>query len=112
MTFYIYGLHLEGDSEIRYVGSTKRRLEVRLWGHINEPKRRDGVKNDWIRANPGRVRIKVLQTVEDDPKGAERKMVTEMIGKGHRLLNERQPRRLSKKEQTAGMMTWFDQHPD
>jgi len=89
--YYLYGLHLEGDEEIRYVGSTNN-PQFRLWAHLNEYKRRDTPKNSWIQANRAAVRMKILQTVENDPCSAEKWMITGLRKAGHRLFNVRRPR--------------------
>lgn len=95
--FYIYGLHLEGEEEIRYVGSSKD-ITRRFWGHLNEYKTKDSDKNTWVKENKERVRVKVLQEVVNDHKLAERKMIDKLQRQGHRLFNVRHPRRLTSEE--------------
>jgi predicted GIY-YIG superfamily endonuclease len=45
--FYVYGLHLEGDDEIRYVGSTCN-PQSRLWAHLRDTEK--GTPKDlWVK---------------------------------------------------------------
>lgn len=88
--YYVYGLHLEGDKEIRYVGSTNN-PQFRLWRHLNQDKGESRFKKPWIRENYAAVRMKILQTVADDPRGAEGRMIAKLRKEGHRLFNVRRP---------------------
>lgn len=109
--YYIYGLHLEGSDEIRYVGSTKLNPHrERLWGHLHEQKYRDDPKNRWIRDNRENVRAVVLAVVQEDHKLAERETIEVLLKNGHRLLNRNMPRRLTKQERTFRMVKWFADH--
>lgn len=105
--WYIYGLALRGDWEIRYVGSTKD-LQKRFCGHMNEWKARDGDKNEWVKANLDRVEIRLLEVVKSDRKLAERRMAQKLYAEGHRLFNIRRPRRLTKKERAAQVAYWVE----
>jgi hypothetical protein len=110
-TFYIYGLHLEGDNEIRYVGSTKRNpTKERFYGHMNEWKVRGGPKNEWIKANADRVKVRVLQVVERDHRLAERVMIEKLHKDGHRLFNERLPRRLTAAERSKLAWDYYQKY--
>lgn len=106
--FYIYGLHLEGDDEIRYVGSTCN-PQSRLWAHLRgEGGSQD--KNEWVAKNKGRVRMKILQSgiPERKSRKAEQRAIKECQNKGHRLFNMR---RASNDivATTADVAWWLDQ---
>jgi hypothetical protein len=102
--FYIYGLHLEGDDEIRYVGSTCN-PQSRLWGHLrgegNTP-----AKDEWTTQNNGYIRMKILQSnvPERDRRKAEQRAILECRGKGHRLFNDR---RASRQAATTEDVAWW-----
>lgn len=87
--FYIYGLHLEGDDEIRYVGSTcnpkARFIQHRTGDGHNQ------AKDAWIAANLPSVRMVILQSniTERDRRKAEQRAIKECQNKGHRLFNAR-----------------------
>ena len=87
--FVIYGLHLEGDDEIRYVGSTCN-PQSRLWQHRTGGGR-NSEKDKWTADNPRRVRMKILQSgvPEKDRRKAEQRAIKECQNKGHRLFNVR-----------------------
>ena len=103
--FVIYGLHLEGDNEIRYVGSTCN-PQSRLWGHLRGEGGSDA-KNEWAAQNPGRVRMKILQSnvPERDRRKAEQRAIKECQNKGHRLFNVR--RATNDIEATVADVTWW-----
>lgn len=107
MLHYVYGLHLKGDNEVRYVGSTHD-LQKRFWQHLNEFKKRDGDKNEWVKANRAAVCIKVLETTEGDYKDIERRWIIKLRKEGHRLFNIRRPRRSTRKERQAVVIQWLD----
>lgn len=92
--FYIYGLHLEGDEEIRYVGSSVSPRK-RLWQHLSGTDERNPDKEQWVTENRGRVRMKILQSgvSEKDRRKAEQRAILECQGKGHRLFNARRASR-------------------
>ena len=105
--FYIYGLHLEGDDEIRYVGSTcepKKRMVQHKAGDSRNPE-----KDNWATANADRLRMKILQSgvKESDRRKAEQRAILECQGKGHRLLNDR---RASRRCATTEDVTWWLDH--
>ena len=105
--FVIYGLHLEGDDEIRYVGSTcnpNGRFLQHLYGH----EERDQQKNEWIAANQRRLRMKILQSgiPERDRRKAEQRAILECQGKGHRLFNDRRAARNT--ATTEDVAWWLD----
>lgn len=87
--FYIYGLHLEGDDEIRYVGSTCN-PQSRLWAHLRGGEH-NPAKDAWVASNPGHVRMKILQSnvAERERRKAEQMAIKECQNKGHRLFNAR-----------------------
>jgi len=61
--FYVYCLHLEGDDEIRYVGSTCN-PQSRLWAHLRDTEK--GTPKDlWVKENCARVRMKILATAAE-----------------------------------------------
>lgn len=101
--FYVYGLHLEGDDEIRYVGSScepRKRLYQHLCGDSKNPD-----KDNWVAENRRRVRMKILATAaERDRRKAEQRAILECLGKGHRLLNDR---RASRKAATIEDVAWW-----
>lgn len=102
--FYIYGLHLEGDDEIRYVGSTCN-PRSRLWAHGRGDSRNPD-KDAWAISNRDRLRMKILQSgvSEADRRAAEQRAILECRGKGHRLFNDR---RASRSCATAEDVTWW-----
>jgi hypothetical protein len=105
---YIYGLHLEGDNEIRYVGSTLEPLK-RLWAHLNELEdTRNKAKNAWVRDNRPRIRMTVLEAIDGDYKAVEKSYIIKLRKEGHRLFNIRRPRRSTQKERQAAVMGWLD----
>ena len=101
--FYVYGLHLEGDDEIRYVGSScnpKHRLYQHLCGDKRNPE-----KDTWTAENRRRVRMVILATAaERDRRKEEQRAILECISKGHRLLNDR---RASRKAATTEDVAWW-----
>ena len=106
--FYIYGLHLEGNDEIRYIGSTcnpNKRFLQHLYGH----EERNPGKNEWVAANQRRLRMKILQSnvSERDRRKAEQRAILECLGKGHRLLNDR---RAARNAATPEDVTWWLDH--
>lgn len=87
--YYIYGLHLEGDDEIRYVGSTTQPVK-RLWQHLDKGDREkveERVK--WVKENRNRIRMKILESGEDDRRVAEQRWIADLRMQGHPLLNRR-----------------------
>ena len=105
--FYIYGLHLEGDDEIRYVGSTcnpNGRFLQHLYGH----EKRNPQKAAWAAANQRRLRMKILQSnvSERDRRTAEERAILECQSKGHRLLNGRRAARNT--ATTEDVAWWLD----
>lgn len=88
--FYVYGLHLEGDNEIRYVGSSCNPKQ-RFFQHLCEHSGRSPDKEKWVADNRRNVRMKILQSniAEKDRRKAEERAIMECRGKGHRLLNVR-----------------------
>lgn len=72
MNIYIYGLYEENDTNIRYVGKTKKNINKRLREHINETYRKDkklNYKNYWIKSvhSKGKeIKIKQLDIANDD----------------------------------------------
>lgn len=101
--FYIYGLHLEGDEEIRYVGSScepRKRFRQHLHGDSRNP-----AKDGWIAENRPRVRMKILATAAECNRcKEEERAILECRGKGHRLFNER---RASRRAATAEDVAWW-----
>jgi hypothetical protein len=102
--FYIYGLHLEGDDEIRYVGSTcepAKRLRQHLHGDSKNLE-----KDQWVSCNREKVRMRILQSdvSERNRRSAEQRAILECLGKGHRLFNDR---RASRKAATTEDVTWW-----
>lgn len=86
--YHIYGLHLEGEDEIRYVGSTTQPVKrlyqhTRADGHERVPER-----IEWVKQNNGRIRMKLLETTSDR-RGAEQRWIADLRARGHRLLNRR-----------------------
>ncbi len=103
--FYIYGLHLENDEEIRYVGSSIHPHQ-RLWQHLSGADDRNPEKGQWIAQNSGRVHMKILQSgvSEKSRREAEQRAIMECQGKGHRLFNAR---RASRKCATREDVNWW-----
>ena len=103
--FYVYGLHLEGDDEMRYVGSTcnpNGRFLQHLYGHDDH----NPAKQEWVAMNQRRLRMRILQSgvAERDRRKAEQRAILECLGKGHRLFNER---RASRSAATTEDVTWW-----
>lgn len=109
--FYIYGLHLEGDDEIRYVGSTTQPVK-RLWQHLDKRDReRVEERIGWVKENRSRIRMKILETGENDKKIVEQRWIADLRMQGHRLLN----RRRATQEHVIDaeqMRKYLDQMPD
>ena len=103
--FYVYGLHLEGDDEIRYVGSScepRKRFKQKL-ADRHDAKNPD--KAAWVAQNRSRVRMKILATAaEREHRDAEQRAILECIGKGHRLFNDR---RASRSAATTEDVAWW-----
>lgn len=104
--FYIYGLHLDGDDEIRYVGSTcepHKRFRQHLGCDGRSPD-----KDTWIASGRGRVRMRILQSdiSERDRRKAEQRAILECLGKGHRLFNDRRASRTA--ATTEDVAWWLD----
>jgi len=102
--FFIYGLHLEGDDEIRYVGSScnpQHRMKQHKAGDSKNP-----AKDEWVTANRNRLKMKILQSgvKESDRRAAEQRAILECQGKGHRLFNGR---RASRTCATTEDVTWW-----
>ncbi len=106
--FYVYGLHLEGDDEIRYIGSTCN-PNGRFLQHLNGHEERNPGKNAWVAANRRRLRMKILRSdiPERDRRKAEQRAILECLGKGHRLFNAR---RASRKCATTEDVAWWLDH--
>lgn len=104
--FYIYGLYLAGDDEIRYVGSTCN-PQSRLRQHLDGGDKRNPQKDKWIADNYRNIRMKILQSgvSEKDRRKAEQRAILECQGKSHRLLNARRASR--RIEVTAEEVTWW-----
>lgn len=101
--WYIYGLHLKDSDEIRYVGSTVD-VHQRYEQHLCSPGKST---KEWIGRNKMDVRIRVLARVSSDHKGKERRTAQEYSQKGHRLFNNRRPRKLTKKERDSAVKVWL-----
>jgi len=103
--FYIYGLHLEGDDEIRYVGSTCD-PQHRLWEHLGNHKDKNPDKAQWVADNRRHIRMRILQSnvAEKNRRKAEQRAILECLGKGHRLFNTR---RASRSCATTEDVTWW-----
>ena len=88
--FVIYGLHLEGDDEIRYVGSTCT-PQSRLRQHLGKRDEKNPQKQEWINGNRTHVKMRILQkgVSENDRRKAEQRAIKECQNKGHRLFNVR-----------------------
>ena len=104
--FYVYGLHLEGDDEIRYVGSSCNPRK-RFWQHLcDSHSRKYPDRWEWIQANRDKVRVKILASTEKE--GERRRLEDRVIhkysGQGHRLFNER---RASEHMATPEDVTWW-----
>jgi len=103
--FYVYGLHLEGDDEIRYVGSScepRKRFKQHLTDR-HDTKNPD--KAAWVAQNHSRVRMKILATAaERDRLKVEQRAILECLGKGHRLFNDR---RASRHAATTEDVAWW-----
>ena len=101
--FYVYGLHLEGDDEIRYVGSScepRKRLQQHLCGDSKHL-----AKDSWIVQNRPRIRMRILAMAEErNRRKEEERAIMECRGKGHRLLNDR---RASRHAATTEDVTWW-----
>jgi hypothetical protein len=102
--WYIYGLYLVGESEIRYVGSTVEPAH-RFYEHMHEPML--SIK-DWLAGNEEQLRITVLKVVDRDRLGEERKMIGTLLRDGHRLLNNNLPRVLTKEERVIALQRWME----
>jgi predicted GIY-YIG superfamily endonuclease len=102
--FYIYGLHLEGDDEIRYVGSSCSPRK-RFWQHLSGDSR-NPEKDEWVKSNKGMVRMKVLADVEreSERRRMEQRVIYKYASKGHRLFNER---RAAATMATPEDVTWW-----
>lgn len=104
--FYIYGLHLEGSDEIRYIGSScepRKRLHQHLSGDSN-----NHAKDTWVAQNRARVRMKILATADKrNRRKAEQRAILECVGKGHRLFNDR---RAARNCATTEDVTWWLDH--
>lgn len=104
--FVIYGLHLEGDDEIRYVGSTCN-PRSRFFQHKTGYEQRNPAKDEWVKANKRRLRMKILQSdiPEKDRRKAEQRAIKECQNKGHRLFNVR--RASNDIQATTEDVTWW-----
>ena len=87
--FYVYGLHLEGDDEIRYIGSSCNPRK-RFWQHLRDSQNNPG-KWEWIQANRDSVRLKILARIEKESerRRMEQRVIYQHVSQGHRLFNER-----------------------
>jgi hypothetical protein len=103
--FYVYGLHLAGDDEIRYVGSTCN-PKSRLTQHLGDKDSKNPDKEKWIADNRRNVRMMILQSdvPEKNRRKAEEKAIREYRSKGHRLFNARRAAMLSA---TAQDVAWW-----
>ena len=92
--FYIYGLHLKGDSEIRYIGSTCT-PRSRLWAHLRAGDESNPDKEKWVKENRRDVRMKVLAHTEkeSDRRRLEQRTIYKYSRAGHRLFNRRKASR-------------------
>lgn len=105
--WYIYGLHLEGSNEIRYVGSTVN-VAARYSRHMTKPHPSIA---EWVGRNRGKVRVMVFEAVDNDPRGKEYACCAKLRAKGHRLLNDRRPRRIRRSERQQAMKRYMNMRP-
>lgn len=96
-THYIYGLHLKGDDEIRYVGATTNPKQ-RLYVHRTVGARNGALLEEWRRGQEKKIQMVILDKTEHDPKGLELHYAAKLFRDGHRILNMNRPRRSTKEE--------------
>lgn len=61
LNYKIYTLKVKGETEIRYVGLTKRTLTRRLSSHFADSKKRNTHKDYWIRKNEFNIEIVLVE---------------------------------------------------
>lgn len=95
MSYYIYGLHLKGDTECRYIGMTHKTPELRLGnltgtakemlGHRCHP---DGLWQ-WLLDNKGNIETFKVGKVEGvvEARAMEKAIIALALRLGQRLLN-------------------------
>lgn len=91
MTRTVYGIRLIGSHEPRYIGQTRRALDVRLYGHIRQCKCMPG-KTDralWFIANEANLEIFEIAKFDDADAAREyeRNVIAVCAAVGHRLFN-------------------------
>lgn len=88
--FYVYGLRLRGEREVRYIGETSGPPEFRLHLHLAAArKRRIGALGEWLLANEGSVEAFKISAVNtrSEARATERAIIALCLRLNHRLFN-------------------------
>ena len=90
MIFYVYGLRLKGDREVRYIGETSYAPEYRLHLHYAAArKNRTGRLGQWLLSHEGAVEsFKIAATdTREDARATERTIIALCLRLNQRLFN-------------------------
>jgi hypothetical protein len=90
MTFYVYGLRLKGDREVRYVGETSGPPEFRLHLHYAAARKaRLGALGDWLLSHDGDVEAFKIALVDTrkEARASERAIIALCLRLNQRLFN-------------------------
>ena len=90
-TGFIYGLSSTRDNVVRYIGATKRSLNIRLYHHHEDLKRYDSLKCQWMKSElADGFKISALEIDEvclDEIKNAEVQYIKLFKSFGAKLVN-------------------------
>jgi hypothetical protein len=90
-TFTIYGLRVQGDREVRYVGQTHDAVERRAAAHVSRRSdlRRSSLYSEWADANHGRIEGFAIATAptREEAKRLEQVVIGFCLKLNHRLFN-------------------------
>jgi hypothetical protein len=89
----VYGLRLNGDREVRYVGETFKRLHDRLIQHTSVAAmgRIEGPFADWLLENRGEIEIFEIATCDDrrHAQETEKALIAQCQLLGQRIFNRK-----------------------
>lgn len=93
MTHTVYGLRLRGDTEVRYIGQTRRPLEGRLLNHFSANNLMVWPNEfaKWMRLGAEDIEIFAIAQCDGEvaAKAKERELIAVCIAFQHRLFNVR-----------------------
>jgi predicted GIY-YIG superfamily endonuclease len=89
--FYVYGLRLKGDKEVRYIGQTNDDPIYRFRTHMTRARSAGGMRVDpWLLENEGSVEAFKIAACEtrEEAQSMERAITALCVRLDHRLFNK------------------------